>query len=407
MNKPQLDLFEDVLEAYASQGVLSNEGLYERLRSKGVGSDREWEERVPVGKSQEKHSPLKRAARWHQQSLRGLQLLERVGRGTWGLTAKGRKKLTMAEPGQVMLGFSTDLGVALWANSASVFGSLQEPIQLIFTSLPYPLAKARDYGGPNVHEYVDWTCALLEPILKNLDPRGSVVLNVGNDIFMPNSPARSMYKERMLIALHDRLGLNLMDSMVWFNPARPPGPMQWASKTRQQLVASWEPVYWLAPNPKIVKSDNRRILLPHTEKHLALMKAGGETRQTSYGDGAFRVRPGSYGNETAGRIQRNVLQFTHNCVDKRDAAVLARAAGLPVHGATMPVALASLIISFLCEKGDLMVDPCSGWNSSGLAAERLGIRWMATEHALEYVAGAGLRFRGCQGYSDHLGLVAR
>ncbi len=78
--------------------------------------------------------------------------------------------------------------------------------------------------------------------------------------------------------------------------------MQWCSRTRQQLQVSWEPLLWFARNPLKVKSDNRRGLEPHSERHLKLMQVGGENRETNYGDGAYRLKVGSFGTPTPGSM---------------------------------------------------------------------------------------------------------
>ncbi|EQD41261.1 site-specific DNA-methyltransferase, partial [mine drainage metagenome] len=67
--------------------------------------------------------------------------------------------------------------------------------------------------------------------------------------------------------------------------------MRWSSQTRQQLNVGYEPIYWLAPNPALVRSDNRRVLEPHTENHAKLIAGGGERRDASYSDGAYRIHP--------------------------------------------------------------------------------------------------------------------
>ena len=396
----QIDLFEDVLQAYAAAKRLSNDSLYRDLAKRCNIPEAAWAEREPIGQAQALHSPLKRSLRWHQQSLRALGLLERESRGVWKLTPKGEKKLTPAPDGKVLLGFSTDLGIALWAKAESVFPRLGEPIALVFSSLPYPLAKARAYGGPSEQDYVEWACKVLEPLIEQLVQGGSLALNLGTDIFMPGTPARSMFTERLMLALHDRFGLSKMDSLVWRVPNRPPGPIAWASKSRQQLNAGYETVMWLTNDPMRVRSDNRRVLQPHTERHLKLMASGGEKREASYGDGAHRIRHGSYGNETAGSIRKNVITMGHRCAHKQDLVALARAAGLPIHGATMPLALAKLVIEFLTEKDDLVCDPCAGWLTTGKACEETGRRYVLTEQMGEYVLGGSMGFRSAPGFES-------
>lgn len=403
-----VDLFDYVLPAYAAGGDLTNEDLYRSISEASGLPTSAWEERSAVGASGEMHSLLKRRARWWQQSLRQCQLLERVDgkRGTWRITPKGKRKLTPAADDAVMLGFSTTLGVALWAKAESAFPFMDEPIHLCLSSLPYVLRHERAYGGAPENAYVDWAMRLLEPIVMQLAPGGSIALNLGNDCFEPGTPARSLYKERLLLNLVDGFGLSLMDTFVWENPCRPPGPLQWSSRTRQQLNGTYEPIYWLTNDPGRCFSNNRRVLQPHTADHLALIARGGESRRTSHGDGSHRVYPGSYAKPTEGRIPRNVIRMSHMCQDKRDVAALARAAGLPVHGATMPLKLARFLIEFLTEPNHLVADPCAGWFTTAKAAEQLGRRWFATEQMGEYVLGGALGMRESAGFEMYGGVAA-
>lgn len=398
----QLDLFKHVANAYgqSSSGVLDNDRLYQKVAEHAGISTDELNSRVPIGEDGQAHSLLKRQIRWHQQTIKHMGLIERVegSRGLWRLTDAGEKKLRRAQPQVAMLAFSTDLGIAIWGSHARAFPHLDVPIVLGITSPPYPLRKPRAYGNPPESEYVDFICRALEPVVTNLAPGGSICINVSNDIFEQGSPARSLYLERMIIALHDRLGLKLMDRLVWHNPSKPPGPIQWASKQRVQLNVSWEPVLWFSNDPHLVKSDNRRVLEPHTERHLRLIAAGGERREASFADGAYKVRPSSYAAPTAGRIPRNVLTLGHNCPDHREYRKNAADLGLPSHGAAFPLSLPDFLIRFLSEPGDLVVDPFGGKLTTAKAAENLGRKWMTTEWILEYIRGAAERFSSCQGY---------
>ncbi len=399
------DLFTSMLQAYASAGgPATNSEIYERAGNACGIPPQEWQHRVAIGKDGKQHSALKVRARWHQNSLRRLGLIERCpenGRGVWQLTSKGKDKLSPATPKTVLLGFSTNLGLALWASSSSVFPSLDEPIHLLLSSPPYPLSKPRRYGGPTEAEYTDWTCRQLEPILRLLVPGGSIALNLSNDVFEPGLPSRSLYKERLILALADRFGLRLMDNIpVQLN--KPPGPMQWASRTRQQLNTGYEPVLWFTNDPKLCRSNNRRVLQPHTEEHLRLIARGGEHRTAAYGDGAYRLYDGSFANATACRIPKNVLQFGTSDRHKVQMRAAAAQQGLPAHGALMPLSLARFLVEFLTEPGDLVADHCAGWMTTGAAAEALGRRWVCTELMGEHVLGAANAFRNAPGFEMNL-----
>lgn len=399
MKNPRSIPIERVMAAYAEHDALDNRGLYEQL-SLDLGLDKAFTAtRQPVGQTGAKHNLYQRAVRWHQQTLKRIGVLERMDRGQWRLSAKARHELTPAPRKQVLLAFSTDLGIALWGNSEDVFLRLQDEVTLAFTSPPYPLAKQRQYGNVSQQDYVDWMCRMIEPIVTRLRQGGSVVLNLSNDIFEPGLPSRSLYLERLTLALHDRLGLHMMDRYVWVNPSKPPGPVQWASLRRVHNNVGFEPVLWFSNDPARVIADNRRVLKPHTEKHLRLIAAGGEQRERAFSGGAYRLRGGSFGNDTEGTLARNVLTIPHRDVDQQPAREFARRHGLPEHPALMPLRLAEFFVNFLSDRGDLVVDLFGGYATTGKAAENAGRRWIIAERCREYIAAAAERFRDCPGFA--------
>lgn len=388
-------MFASVVQAYThAPDTLSNEALYEAVGDRAGISQTAMDESRPVGQSQAPVKLLKRKIRWHQQTLKHAGVIELTDkRGIWRLTDEVRKgKPRPIAAGMVVLGFSTDLGIAVVADCRTFFSRINEPVHLILTSPPYPLKKARAYGNVNERLYVSWLCDVLEPVIRLMAPGASLCLNVGNDIFLSGSPARSMYQERLLLELHDRFGLYKMDSLVWESP-KAPGPVQWASKQRVQLNATYEMVHWLTNDPSKVMSDNRRVLLPHTEDHLRFVRAGGNKTAKSFSDGAHCQRVGAFSQETPGRIPRNVLRFARTKED-RDRAYREYCAkhGLVKHGASMPVGLADFLIRFLTEKGMCVGDPFAGRLKTGLAAERLGRRWMCTDTMVDYVLGGEAQF---------------
>jgi len=403
-----MELFAPILAAYGSKSMISNDKLYAHLESCGALTREEITDRAPVGRSGEMHSLGRRKIRWYQQTLKKLGLIERVAgsRGVWraatGITKD--KELTPAPAGVSLVAFSTNLGVAIWGDCRTVFSSIDEPIHLCVTSPPYCLAQPRAYGNPTEANYVDFICKALEPIVKALVPGGSICLNVSNDIFVPGSPARSLYRERLVLVLHDRLGLHKMDELIWSNPSKAPGPIAWASKKRVQLNVAYEPVYWFTNEPHKVRSDNRRVLQPHTERHQKLIAAGGERRDAVFADGANRITPGAFGSKTEGKIPRNLIVSGHRCARQTPARKAASDAGLPVHGAAMPFAVADLLVRFLTEPGDLVVDPFGGIATTAEAAEEGGRRWLTTDLHHEYLFAGAHRFKQRAGFENELSL---
>lgn len=407
---PQLDLFASVIASYAEApgGTLANEALYRAAATKAGVSEAELEATAPIGQAGTPRSVLKRQIRWHQQTAKAMGLLVRdpERRGVWQL-ATARKGLHTAAPTTRLVAFSTHLGMAVWARCESVLSGLDVPVSLAVTSPPYLLKVPRAYGGvADERAYVEFLVRAFEPVVRHLAPGGSLCVNVTNDSFVPGSPARSTYLERLVLALQDELGLHLADRLVWHNPSKPPTPAAWASKQRVQLNSGYEHVLWMTNDPSRLRSDNRRVLQAHTERQMALIAAGGEQRTATYGDGAHRLRPGSFGAPTAGTIPRNVLTFGHRCADSAAARRNALAMGIPPHGAMFPTRLPDFLIRFLTQAGDVVLDPFGGTGTTGLAAERLGRRWIVVEQVAEYLrAGSGL-FRDFEGFEANPILAA-
>lgn len=401
----QIDLFEHVAGAYAQpkDGRLTNNELYRMAAGRAGVSTAVINEKSPIGEAGVERSIAKRAIRWHQQSLKKLGLIEKVqgSRAVWELTEKGKNKLRNVEQGISALGFSTALGVSIWGNCTGFFSRWDEPIFLALTSPPYPLRTPRAYGNPPIEDYIDFICKIVEPIVKNLVTGGNIALSLSNDIFESKSPARSLYLEKLTIALCERLGLHLMDRLIW-QSNKPPGPLQWASKERMQLNSGYEQVLWFCNEPNKCIADNRRVLEPHTKSHKKLIATGGEKRTSVNGDGAYRLREGSYSNLTEGRIPRNVLSISNNCASQRAYKKVARSMGLEAHGATMPLALARKLVRFLSDVGQLVVDPCGGSMTTPLACELEGRRWASTELSFDYLRGGAERFTEFEGFDLHL-----
>ncbi|HHX6290539.1 TPA: hypothetical protein ACVGJS_004130 [Pseudomonas aeruginosa] len=113
---------------------LTNQALYDIISNQLGVSKEAMNERVPVGASGAKHSLVQRAVRFCQQSLKALGVIERVHgeRGVWRLTEPEKRNLNAAKRGVKVLGFRTDLGIAIWGASGDAFKNLTTPVTLAF-----------------------------------------------------------------------------------------------------------------------------------------------------------------------------------------------------------------------------------------------------------------------------------
>jgi DNA modification methylase len=362
----------------------SNEELYEMIKQNNEFGHLFEEKKGDI-------NLFKRKIRWYQQTLKHAGIIEKTSeRGVWKITNSAR--LTEVNDGYSLLGFSTEFGIAIISDCRNFFNKINEPIHLILTSPPYPLHVPKKYGNVNETKYVDWLCKTIEPVVALMVPGGSLCINISNDIFLKGLPSRSLYREHLVLALHSRLGLHKMDELIWENPCKPPAPFQWASKKRYQLNVAWEPIYWFTNDPTKIRSDNRRVLKPHTQAHYHFMTKGGVNKKSINSDGAYRKYVGSYSKVTLGKIPKNLITLPHDGHAISRYKKACNSIGLPYHGAMMPIKLVEFLIQFLTEKDDLVVDPFGGAITTGIVAEENGRRWICTEIFKEYVHSGFLRF---------------
>lgn len=384
----QLEL--SLLELYASNESVENKDVYDALGGTKDGDVK------PVGTCGTNHNLFYRKVRWTQQTLKQKGLLKRIGKGCWSITGKGKKSLSEISDNSALIAFSSELGVAIWGSSKQVMQKhISEPIHLCFTSPPYPLKQQRAYGSCWKDEvgYIDFLCETLEPIVAKLVPGGSIVLNVSNDIYVSKKPARSLYLERLILALHDRLDLELMDRHVW-RSNKAPSPLYWSSIKRIQLNAQYEPVLWFSNDPINSLASIDRVLEDHSDRHKEFIKSGGIKKPKVYGDGAYRKYKGDYSKPTKGRIPHNCFFIANHCPSGRKVNKYARNLGIPTHGAKMPLKLAEFYIKYLTDKGQTVIDPFAGTLTLGEAAEKNGRHWICIDKIREYI------YQGLSRFSD-------
>jgi len=390
----QLAFLNAVLNTYAeSDKPINNKTLYQSVAKRLNLTTDNTNSKTTPDKSGQEYNLFYRTVRWVQQSLKQKKLITNVSRGCWEIHKEKKKELTAITPEKNVLAISTNLGIVLWTkNTKAITDMIEGEFHAMITSPPYPLRSARAYGNPDIQAYVDFICEALEPILPKLASGGSIVLNVSNDIFMSKSPARSTYYYRLVIALEERLGLHLMDDIPW-SSNKIPGPVQWASKTRQQLNYGYEHCLWLTNDPVNCFADNRRVLIPHTEKHQKFISDGGNKKHHVNGDGAYIKPIGAFSTQTLGTIPKNVLNIPNNCKEGRAVQKFAKENGIIPHAAKMPLTLAEFFVKFLTRPDDLIIDLFAGTLTTGQAAQNNGRRFIMLEMMLEYICQGFHRFR--------------
>lgn len=109
-----------------------------------------------------------------------------------------------------------------------------------------------------------------------------------------------------------------------------------------------------------------------------------KSRTPYFDKGSYRQTPASLGGRNALFEQDQVTDVWH----------LPTATGGKGHGAQFPLALPGRCISLSTEKGNLVLDPFAGSGTSGLAALKLGRRFIGFDVSPEYVKLANTKLAG-------------
>jgi len=285
--------------------------------------------------------------------------------------------------------------------------NLENKVQLLITSPPYPLNKKKKYGNMVGEEYLEWISSLAPLFSKVLKPDGSIVIEMGNS-WEKNRPVQSILTMKSLLSFleNPEAGLTLCQEFVCYNPARLPSPAQWVTIERIRAIDSFTHIWWMAKTD-YPKADNRKILRPYSKSMKKLLTK----RDYNFGKrpSQHNISEKSFLIEHEGSISHNVLELEPVSPDKElrlpysmlsisntnsnDYFIKScRDRHITPHPARMPLELASYFINFLSEPGDLVLDPFGGSNTTGFCAEKLQRKWISIEIQESYGVQSAIRF---------------
>ena len=313
--------------------------------------------------------------------------------------------------------YETEFGEAWVGDSKRILKHLpDESIDLVFTSPPYGLQKAKPYGNHRDDAYVRWFQPFAAEIFRILKSTGSFVLNIGA-AWQSGVPTRSLYIYKLLIDLcepsrrrKEAPRFNLAQEFFWFNPAKMPNPAQWVTVNRVRVKDAVEYIWWFSKTTH-PKADNRRVLSTYSKSMRRLLS----TQRYNKGrrPSGWQVSD-DWALNHGGAIPPNVLPAdlvdsphispVHGMDDQPNIFVEAntvsndlyrsrcRDNGVAAHPAMFPKALPEFFIRFLTEPGDTVVDPFAGSNTTGKIADELERRWIAIELSQEYIDASRFRW---------------
>jgi site-specific DNA-methyltransferase (adenine-specific) len=268
--------------------------------------------------------------------------------------------------------FATDLGEFWVADClATLKGLPSNSVDLVVTSPPYD--GQPKYGNGERYDrewYQGFFLDVTAEVHRVLKPSGSFVLNYrsrrqGNE--------RGLIQYEMIFWLR-RQGFLFCEDFVWGKPSPPPGRFKKVLKDAVEYcfqfakTPEWQfyPEHCLTPARWDARDRERRKKLAHN--HIRVNAPSGQGRNRVQA-GPDMVRPST--------LLHLEADFTPNPAR---------------HPARFPLTLPTFFINLLTLPGQMVVDPFGGVGTTGLAAEKLGRRWLLTELDPNYAAVVPGRF---------------
>lgn len=387
----QLSLFEQsVLEGVSARGTTP--GCYDYVASKTGLTKLDMQEKVFRGDKAGFVGKWQHKIRLIQQKLKSLGLVEKSEkRGEWRITNKGRNKLTFAPRNSLKVYFHNQNGVAFWGDSSHIPELFDSEIDLIVTSPPYLLSKAREYGdiGMNEKDYVDNLVLAIEKWLPSLTPTASIVLNIGESI-KKGEGYQNLHRERLLIALHDRLGLKLVQRFTWHSPTKMPTGF-WVTQAKRDCVNTIEDFYWLSLNPKTCKANNQNVKIEYSEKQKSYIASSVRKSGVRQNPSGQMANDNTFYKDNGGAIPSTLLIATPESANS-EYSQFCKEQGLQRHPAMLDESLPDFFVRYLTDRDDVVFDPYLGSGTTCSAASKQGRNWIGGELVKEYLDGAKIRF---------------
>lgn len=260
-----------------------------------------------------------------------------------------------------------------------------ESIDAVVCDPPYAEID-RDYGRVTEAQWEEFARALVRKSLRVLKPRGSAVF-----IVQPNSERVGRMRAwcfRFLAWCSDDLvretngRIGLVQDAWWWNTTAP--PTVHTQRSIGLMRPSVKPCVWVGAED--CYRDQQEVLWAESTRN-AERRANAKSERHAVVSG----HTWNDAKATGAAVERGgVTPFNLLPIGNGDSTTSAGAHG---HGAGTPYALAAWWVRYLCPKGGVVLDPCGGTMTTGLAAVRQGRRFLGCERETHHFAAGVERMR--------------
>lgn len=225
-----------------------------------------------------------------------------------------------------------------------------------------------------VKEYIDNLLIVIEECRRVLSPCGSFLLNLGDSY---HKASKMQIPERVSIAIQDRLGLKLRNTMIWHkNTSASP------ESTSRRRQSDFEYVYWFVKDAAQYYFDDLAIRIPYVSpettdkrppRHISGKPAKGvNPRWVNRNTGGNLTEPSTVANvgtslqHAGGKMPGSVLDISRHVPPPAETNSPIR------HTAVMSPRLVRELLKPLAQVGDIVLDPFSGSATTGAVALEYG-----------------------------------
>ena len=265
-------------------------------------------------------------------------------------------------------------GYTLYKKDSKTIGKTlgSESVDHILFSPPYYQQRTfydykKEIGQEStIDQYIDNMIEIISQCESVLRKTGTLFINVGES--MKNS-VRQQIPERLSVAISDRTGLKLRNSLVWDkHDSRAP------ESTKRRWHHQYEMVYFFVKNTKSYHFDSDQIRVPYTSKQPIDTKA-----PRHYSDWDFRWIGKSEKEIDKEKLVRSVSPSIRNPLGKSRGDVLQigntkRSEKLTdvEHTGKFPLELVRQLLRPVVRPGDVVCDPFTGSSTTGVVALEQG-----------------------------------
>ncbi len=215
-----------------------------------------------------------------------------------------------------------------------------EKVNGVFTSPPYAMQRAKQYGGVEVDEYVEWWEDVQARMRGALGEDGSFFVNIKPHC---KDGERVLYVMDLVLAMVRRWGWRFVDELCWNKPGSP-------GVFGDRFRNDFEPVFHFSQDK--CKFLAKNVL--HKTNRMPINSVGSNASMQGVVGNKLYVR--QEGLARPGNVLKTGFDNS----------------GMLGHPGKFPTSLPSFFILAYSDPGDIWLDPFCGSGTVGIAAEREG-----------------------------------